>query len=223
MLAGDRVLAPAWSAALRRTMQASTSSPRTGSGVARDRARGHRRMLVQDALDLDRRDVLAAAPDHVLAPVDEVEVAVGAAPHDVAGVEPAAGPGLLGRRIVLQVAEEEVARGSAPAARTSSSPGTSTRDVGALLVDDARLDERLGAAEAGRADVARLAVGHDAAPPAPVSVIAQASSSGRPKRASNAAWCARVDAGAEAEAQLVHRGRPSLGGAASSIAGITPR
>ena len=80
------------------TMQASTSSPRTGSGVAATPTAATARVLGDDALDLDRRDVLAAAADHVLAPVDEVEVAVGAAPDDVAGVEPAAGPGLVGRR-----------------------------------------------------------------------------------------------------------------------------
>ena len=47
---------------------------------------------------------------------------------------------------------------------------------------------------------------------APVSVIAQASSSGKPKRASNARMVARVDAGAEAEAHLVLRSA-SPGGA----------
>ena len=102
-------------------MQASTSSPRS-VGRGGDGRALHRRMLVQHALDLDRRDVLAAAPDHVLLAVDEEEAAFGVAPHDVAGVEPAAGPGLLGRGVVLQVAGEEVAarigaRSRAPAAR----------------------------------------------------------------------------------------------------------
>ena len=57
---------------------------------------------------------------------------------------------------------------------------------------------------------------------APVSVIAQASTSGKPKRASNGAWCLRVDAGAEAEADAMRARRRSAGGC-SRIAGITPR
>jgi hypothetical protein len=75
---------------LRRTMQASTSSPRTVSGVA---ATPHAatagcslRTLSTSIARCSRR-----CADHVLAPVDEVEVAFGAAPDDVAGVEPAVG------------------------------------------------------------------------------------------------------------------------------------
>ena len=53
-------------------------------------------MAQQHLLDLVRRDVLAAAADRVLDPVDEAEGAVGVAHHPVAGVEPQVAPGLDG-------------------------------------------------------------------------------------------------------------------------------
>src|SRR5690606_33423678 len=43
-------------------------------------------------LDLERRDVLAAAPKRVLQSVDVEVVAVGVPPEEVAGVEPAVAP-----------------------------------------------------------------------------------------------------------------------------------
>ena len=59
-------------------------------GTADDRDLDHRLVLVEHALDLGAGDVLAAGHDHVLEPIDDVEVAV-VVPHaDVAGVEPAA-------------------------------------------------------------------------------------------------------------------------------------
>ena len=50
----------------------------------------HRLVLVQHALDLGAGDVLAAGHDHVLEPVDDVEVPVVVLHADVAGVEPTA-------------------------------------------------------------------------------------------------------------------------------------
>ena len=50
------------------------------------------------ALDLERRDVLAAAADRVLDAIDEEEIAVGVLPEQVAGVEPAVAPD-RGRRL----------------------------------------------------------------------------------------------------------------------------
>ena len=78
------------------------SSGRTGPGHDRDHhvvlgelarhaeGRGveHLRMQLDDLLDLEGRDVLAAAADGVGAPADEVEVAVVVAAREVAGVEP---------------------------------------------------------------------------------------------------------------------------------------
>ena len=48
-------------------------------------------VLGQHVLDLDAVHVLAGPDDHVLGPVDEVEVAVGVEVADVAAAEPAAG------------------------------------------------------------------------------------------------------------------------------------
>ena len=154
------------------------------------------------ALDLDRRDVLAAAPDHVLAPVDEVEVALGAAAHDVAGVEPAAVPGLLGGPLVLQVVEEEIAPRLGAGGAHQQLARVVDADVDAALVDDSRVDVGRGAAEAALADMARLAVGHDAG--------GRAGLGHRPGLEQRDAEArleggvvARIDAGAEAEAHLV--------------------
>src|SRR2546426_354083 len=67
-----------------------SSCSRPGTRWCDDRALAHRIVLVQHALDLGARDVLAARHDHVLEPVDDVEVAVFVDDADVAGVEPAA-------------------------------------------------------------------------------------------------------------------------------------
>jgi hypothetical protein len=45
-------------------------------------------MLTEDGLDLDAEDLLAAAVDHVLDPVEKVNVAVGVDRRDVACVQP---------------------------------------------------------------------------------------------------------------------------------------
>ena len=63
-----------------------------------DRGGAHLRVLRQHRLHLDGGDVLAAAPDDVLAAVDETHDARRIARHQVAGVEPAAAPGRLRRR-----------------------------------------------------------------------------------------------------------------------------
>ena len=47
------------------------------------------RVAVEDVLDLDRRDVLAAGDDDVLRAVLDLDVAVGVGDREVAGVEPA--------------------------------------------------------------------------------------------------------------------------------------
>ena len=62
------------------------------------------RVLVERVLDLDRGDVLAARDDDVLGAVLELDVAVRILHREVAGMEPAAGEGCLGRLGVLQVA-----------------------------------------------------------------------------------------------------------------------
>ena len=59
--------------------------------------------------------------------------------------------------------------------------------------------------------------------PAPVSVIAQASSSGKPKRCLERRVEALVDAGAEAEAHACAALSEGPSGADISMAGMTPR
>ena len=74
---------------------------------ARHRDRGgfaHVGMRAHLDLDLERRDVLAAAANRVLHAVDEIEIAVLVAAEGVAGVEPAIRPGLGGGLRVAVVA-----------------------------------------------------------------------------------------------------------------------
>jgi hypothetical protein len=66
------------------------------SGRRDHAAGGDGRVLVERVLDLDRRDVLAARDDDVLGAVLELDVAVGVHDAEVAGMEPAAGEGLVG-------------------------------------------------------------------------------------------------------------------------------
>ena len=56
---------------------------------AEDARLGHGRMCQQHRLDLGRIDVLAAGDDQVVAPVDDVQVALGVEVAQVAGVQPA--------------------------------------------------------------------------------------------------------------------------------------
>src|SRR4051812_2582784 len=64
----------------------------------------HRRVAVQHVLDLDRRDVLAARDDDVLRAVLDLDITVRVGNGEIAGMEPAAGEGLLGRDRILQIA-----------------------------------------------------------------------------------------------------------------------
>src|SRR6185369_69021 len=80
-------------------------------GSGDDRHLGDGGVLGERGLHLQRGDVLAGAADDVLDPVDEVELAVLGAAHRVAGVEPAAVPGLFGGGRILEVARKEAAPG----------------------------------------------------------------------------------------------------------------
>ena len=114
------------------------------------------------------------------------------------------------------------ARGSGPAARTSSSPGVQSATSASASIDDAVLHEGLRPAEAGPADMPRLVAGddhragaglghgpgvdhRDAEPLLERSVVA------------------RIDAGREAEPHADARDRPATASRPSSIVGITPR
>ena len=65
-------------------------------------------VLVQHALDLGAGDVLAARHDHVLQPIDDVQIAVLVLHPDVAGVEPAATKGVGGRFRIAPVPLEHL-------------------------------------------------------------------------------------------------------------------
>ena len=86
----------------------------------------HEIVLAQDALHFGCRDVLAAAADHVLPAVDEEQIAVGVASHDVAGVEPAAFPCGFRRLRIAEVFGEEASAWIGAGDRTSNSPGVSS-------------------------------------------------------------------------------------------------
>src|SRR5262249_32036587 len=96
--------------------------------------------------------VLPGAADDVLDPVDEVELAVLAAAHRVAGVEPAAAPGFLGGSRVLQVAGEETAARIGTGLPDQQLPG---------LLFNLYFKTWGRAAEAPRTDGGRLAAGGD--------------------------------------------------------------
>ena len=64
----------------------------------------HGRVVVEDVLDLDAVDVLAAADQHVLGPVDDEEEAFLVDPRQVAGAHPAVDEGLGGGLGLVPVA-----------------------------------------------------------------------------------------------------------------------
>ena len=105
--------------------------------------------------------------------------------HDVAGVEPAAPPGGLRRRLVLEIAREEAARAAFPPsgarasrpARPSATSRSSSSTTRTSMPGTAR-------PEGARADLARLDVSPSTRT---ISVMPQSSISGKPKRSSNAA------------------------------------
>src|ERR1700752_4449377 len=67
-------------------------------------SKSYARMLEERILDLDRGYVLAARNDDVLRAVTQLNVAVGILDPEIAGMEPPAGEGFVGRRLVLQIA-----------------------------------------------------------------------------------------------------------------------
>src|SRR6185437_5098004 len=99
-----------------------------GVGDADDGALGHGRVAGHGVLHLGRVDVLAAADDHVLDPVDDEQVAAGVQVAAVAGVHPAAPEGV--RRLLRLV---PVALHDVPAAADDLADD-SGRDLGVVRV-----------------------------------------------------------------------------------------
>ena len=116
----------------------------------------HAGVFDEGFLHLDRRDVLAAAPDHVLLPVHEVQQAVGIPVDQVAGMEIAPGPGRFGCRGVFQVAAEKAAPRIVPGMAYQQFAGPAGCGVPAAVVDDAEVDAWRRAADAAGAGLARF-------------------------------------------------------------------
>ena len=92
-------------------------------------------MIEQHHLDFDRKDVLAARDEHVLAAVDEGDEAIVVLPRDVAGAEPAIGGEGAGRLVrPVPVARCDIGAGQPYLARLAGG------DVMAVVVDDAQAD-----------------------------------------------------------------------------------
>ena len=99
---------------------------------------GHRRVLRDRLLHVDRRDVLAPPADVVLLPVDEAEVAVGVEPAEVAGVEPQVPEGRDGGFGVAVVALEHDVGPAGPADDLADLTG---RHLPVLGVEQPHLEE----------------------------------------------------------------------------------
>src|SRR5207245_2642692 len=150
-----------------------------------DRDLGHGLVGLEGRLHLGGGDVLARAPDDVLLAVDEIEHAVFGPPHDVARVEPAAAPRLLGRLRVLEVAREESPSGVRAGAAHDEFARRPARDLAVTLVHHPRLELPPGRPKA-RVDVCR---GSWQSPKIrPVSVMPHTSISGNPNRFSKTSW-----------------------------------
>src|SRR2546427_8753130 len=101
-------------------------------------------------------DVLTGAPDDVLLAVHEVEHAALGLPHDVARVEPAAAPRLLGLLGVLEVAREESPARVWPGAAHDQLAFGPARDLAVVLVHHPPLELAEGPTEGAGRDLSRL-------------------------------------------------------------------
>ena len=178
-------------------------------------------VLPQHALHLGCRDVLAAAADHVLPAIDKEQIAVRVTSHDIAGVEPAILPCGLRRFKVAEVFGEDSGAWIGTGCPHQQFTGRIVRRLLAGLIDDAVSMNGWARPKQDR-PIRRgssLAITTAAAP---VSVIAQASIIGMPKRSSNAAWYRGSVPGAKPNRTACSR---SSGDdcSPSSMVGITPR
>ena len=101
-----------------------------------DRDFRYARELVYELLDLAWVYVLAHADDHILDAVDDVDVAVGVGPHDVARVQPAAAQRLFRSFLEVPVAEHDIGAPDDELARLAE------RHLAAVAADDAPVDIR---------------------------------------------------------------------------------
>ena len=120
------------------TTSATGRSPHLLVGHADDRHLGDAGDAQDDVLEVERRHPLAAGLHDVLDAVDDLQIAVSVDDADVAGVQPAAAPQLLGALGLAEVALREPRRAHDDLALARAV----VRDVVHVRVDDAQLHER---------------------------------------------------------------------------------
>ena len=150
----------------------------------------------QHALDFDHRDVFAAAAHDVLLAVDEKQRRPSPCVDNIASMEPAAVPGLVGGGFVFQVLEKKPRRGHRDHVPHQQFAGLAAHS------HPRRHRRRCDNPSVPRAPMQRCPTWRgppavEVTAPAPVSVIAQASISGKPKRCSKSCLMTRIDTGAE--------------------------
>ncbi|MGY3467361.1 hypothetical protein ACVW0I_004232 [Bradyrhizobium sp. LM6.11] len=99
MISASLALAPSFS-----STKAQGTSPHFRIGLCDHGGEQHGRVLVEDVLDLDGGNVLAAGNDDVLGAILDDDIAMRVEHAEVAGVKPAAFEGVPGRLLVLEVA-----------------------------------------------------------------------------------------------------------------------
>ena len=96
----------------------------------------HRRMLGQHIFDLGGEDIVAASLDPKLGAVAQIDVATLIAPSHVAGMDPAIADGLPVLFRSVPVAGER------NLAADDQFAGLSVRNIAAIVIDDAHVNER---------------------------------------------------------------------------------
>ena len=76
-------------------------------GHSSDRGSSNGRVLIEHAFDFHRGNIFTTAANDVLAPIDKVQHALRVARHDVAGVKPTVGPGLIGGGLVFEITRKK--------------------------------------------------------------------------------------------------------------------
>src|SRR5918992_4896828 len=127
-----------------------------GVGAGHHRRLGHRRVLQQGALDLERPDPVAGRDDHVVGPARVPDVAVLVLAGGVLGVEPVAAEDLLGVLGTVPVAERVVGVGAGPEADLARLALGDGLFVG---VEDGHLPAGQGQAHGAGPDLDRRVVG----------------------------------------------------------------
>ncbi len=114
-------------------------SPHLAIGARNDCGFHHLRMAVENFLDFERGDVFAAGDDDVLGAVLHLDAAVGVPGGEIARAVHAAGKGLVGCGLVLEIALHQRVAGQCDLADGRAVARTGARVCGsttAMLLDD---------------------------------------------------------------------------------------